>query len=76
MHGLTPGIAGKGIVNPIGQVWRGALMLDLLGFRQAHDAVLAAIAKVLDRQSDAPRTPDAGGTACTKDVGLAIAEAI
>ena len=73
IHGSAPDIAGKGIANPIGQVWSGALMLDFLGYREAHDAVLAAIEKVLDPQSGAPRTPDLGGTASTKDVGLAVA---
>ena len=52
------------------------MMLDFLGHRQAHDAVLAAIEKVLDPQSGAPRTPDIGGTARTQDVGRAIAEAL
>ena len=73
IHGSAPDIAGKGVANPIGQIWSGALMLDFLGYREAHDAVLAAIEKVLDPQSDAPRTPDLGGTASTKDVGLAVA---
>jgi tartrate dehydrogenase/decarboxylase/D-malate dehydrogenase len=76
VHGSAPDIAGKGIANPIGQIWCGAMMLDFLGHRQAHDAVLAAIEKVLDPQSGAPRTPDLGGTGCTKDVGLAIASAL
>lgn len=51
-------------------------MLYFLGFRQAHDAVLTAIEKVLDPQSDAPRTLDLGCTASTKDAGLAIVGAI
>lgn len=76
VHGSAPDIAGKDIANPIGQIWSGALMLDFLGYRQAHDAVLAAIEKVLDPQSGAPRTSDFGGTASTKDLGLAIAGAI
>lgn len=76
VHGSAPDIAGKGIANPIGQIWCGAMMLDFLGYRQAHDAVLAAIEKVLDPQSGAPRTPDMGGAASTKDVGLAIEAAL
>jgi tartrate dehydrogenase/decarboxylase/D-malate dehydrogenase len=28
VHGSAPDIAGKGIANPIGQIWSGALMLD------------------------------------------------
>ena len=52
------------------------MMLDFLGHKNAHDAVLAAIEKVLAPRSGAPRTPDMGGTARTKDVGLAIAGAL
>lgn len=76
VHGSAPDIAGQGIANPIGQIWSGALMLKFLGFPQAHDAVMNAIEKVLDPASGAPRTPDLGGTASTKDVGLAIAGAL
>ena len=28
VHGSAPDIAGKGIANPIGQIWSGAMMLD------------------------------------------------
>ena len=76
VHGSAPDIAGQGIANPIGQIWSGALMLDFLGYPQAHDAVMKAIERVLDPASGAPRTPDLGGTANTKDVGLAIAAAL
>jgi tartrate dehydrogenase/decarboxylase/D-malate dehydrogenase len=76
VHGSAPDIAGKGIANPIGQIWCGALMLDFLGYRKAHDAVLAAIEEVLAPKSGAPRTPDLGGTANTQDVGAAIAGVI
>ena len=48
MHGSAPDIAGRGIANPIGQIWSGALMLDFLGHRDAHDAIIAAIETVLD----------------------------
>jgi len=42
----------------------------------AHDAVLAAIEKVLEPKSGAPRTRDIGGTAGTSDLGRAIAAAV
>ena len=75
VHGSAPDIAGKGVANPIGQVWSGAMMLDFLGHRDAHDAIVRAIEAVLaDRH--APRTPDLGGTASTADLGRALAEAI
>jgi len=76
VHGSAPDIAGQGIANPIGQIWCGAMMLDFLGYRAAHDAVLAAIEAVLQPGSGAPRTPDLGGKCGTQDVGKAIAEAL
>jgi tartrate dehydrogenase/decarboxylase/D-malate dehydrogenase len=76
VHGSAPDIAGKGIANPIGQIWCGAMMLDFLGHRAAHDAVLRAIEAVLEPGSGAPRTPDLGGQARTGDVGRAIASAL
>jgi len=76
VHGSAPDIAGKGIANPIGQIWCGAMMLEFLGHKEAHDAILAAIEKVLAPGSDAPRTPDIGGTARTGDLGKAIALAL
>ena len=76
VHGSAPDIAGRGVANPIGQIWSGALMLDFLGRRDAHDAIVAAIERVLGAGPDAPRTPDLGGTATTADVGLAVAQAV
>ncbi len=76
VHGSAPDIAGRQIANPIGQIWSAALMLDFLGHRAAHDAIVAAIEKVLDPASGAPRTPDLGGSATTADVGRAVAQAL
>ena len=76
VHGSAPDIAGKGIANPIGQIWCGAMMLEFLGHKDAHDAILSAIEKVLAPKSGAPRTRDIGGTASTTDLGLAIAQAL
>jgi len=72
VHGSAPDIAGQGIANPIGQIWSGAMMLEFLGYKQAHDAILTAIEKVLHPSSGAPRTADIGGSAKTVDVGRAI----
>jgi tartrate dehydrogenase/decarboxylase/D-malate dehydrogenase len=76
VHGSAPDIAGKNIANPIGQIWTGAMMLEFLGHKDAHDAVLAAIEKVLHPQSGAARTPDIGGRAGTSDLGREIAAAL
>jgi tartrate dehydrogenase/decarboxylase/D-malate dehydrogenase len=70
IHGSAPDIAGKGIANPIGAIWAGALMLDHLGARAGHDAIVAAIERVMG--GSGPRTPDLGGRAGTRDVAQAI----
>ena len=76
VHGSAPDISGKGIANPIGQIWSGALMLDFLGHPDAHDAVIAAIETVLDPAAGAPKTRDLGGRASTADLGKAVADAL
>jgi len=70
VHGSAPDIAGKGIANPVGQIWSGALMLEHLGERDAADAVMGAVARVFAESG--PRTPDLGGTATTEEVTTAI----
>src|SRR4029077_19346331 len=39
VHGSAPDIAGKGIANPIGQIWSGAMMLEHLGETKAAAAI-------------------------------------
>ncbi len=74
VHGSAPDIAGKGIANPIGQIWSGAMMLDRLGYGDAAAAVVAAIEKVLRMRT--AMTPDMGGTANTQALGKAIEAAL
>jgi tartrate dehydrogenase/decarboxylase/D-malate dehydrogenase len=74
VHGSAPDIAGKGIANPIGQIWSGAMMLDHLGHPEAARAVERAIETVLEDPH--LRTPDMGGKATTEDLGKAIADAL
>ena len=74
VHGSAPDIAGRGIANPIGQIWSGAMMLDHLGESAAAAAVERAIADVL--AEGGTRTPDLGGNAGTKDLGHAVTSAI
>jgi len=74
IHGSAPDIAGKGIANPIGAIWAGALMLDHLGHRDLHDRVLSAIERVV--ASGKIRTPDLGGTAKTSQMADAIVSEI
>jgi tartrate dehydrogenase/decarboxylase/D-malate dehydrogenase len=70
VHGSAPDIYGRNIANPVAMIWSAALMLDFLGHRDAHDAVLRAIEQVL---AQGPRTRDLGGMASTMEMGQAIA---
>ena len=70
VHGSAPDIAGKGIANPVAQIWSGAMMLQHLGEPRAALAVEKAFEAVLARPD--VRTPDLGGTASTSDLGCAI----
>jgi tartrate dehydrogenase/decarboxylase/D-malate dehydrogenase len=74
VHGSAPDIAGKGIANPIGQIWSGAMMLRHLGVPEAADAVENAIAETLAEAK--VRTPDIGGKATTESLGAAIASRV
>lgn len=74
VHGSAIDIAGKGIANPVGQIWAGAMMLDHLGHPEAADAIVKAIETVLERPD--LRTRDMGGSADTATCGGAIAEAV
>jgi tartrate dehydrogenase/decarboxylase/D-malate dehydrogenase len=74
VHGSAPDIAGKGVANPIGQVWSGAMMLRHLGLPDAANSIENAIAEVLAEGN--VRTPDVGGAASTKELGAAIASRV
>jgi len=71
VHGSAPDIAGKGIANPVAQIWSGAMMLEHLGEKPAAQAIEQAIFRVIARRD--PLTPDIGGKAKTQDMGEAIA---
>ncbi|MBX3604905.1 MAG: tartrate dehydrogenase [Piscinibacter sp.] len=73
VHGSAPDITGQKIANPIAMIWSAAMMLDFLGERAAHDAIVKAIERIL---VDGPRTRDLGGEADTAAVGAAIAAAL
>jgi len=74
VHGSAPDIAGKGIANPIGQIWSAAMMLDHLGEPEAARKIEAAIEMTLHEPR--LRTGDLKGTANTVSAGKAITEAI
>ena len=70
VHGSAPDIAGRGIANPVGQIWAGAMMLEHLGEGEAALMVMSAITATL---GGGELTADLGGTASTSDLGGAIA---
>jgi tartrate dehydrogenase/decarboxylase/D-malate dehydrogenase len=73
VHGSAPDIVGKGIANPLGQVWSGAMMLEHLGQPAAADLVVKAMSSVL---ASGIKTPDLGGRASTRQVTAAVAQEI
>jgi tartrate dehydrogenase/decarboxylase/D-malate dehydrogenase len=74
VHGSAPDIAGKGIANPVAQIWSGAMMLEHFGETPAARAIETAFEAVI-ANSDL-HTPDLGGKATTREVGEAVAKQI
>jgi tartrate dehydrogenase/decarboxylase/D-malate dehydrogenase len=74
VHGSAPDIAGKGVANPVGQIWAGAMMLEHLGETKAANGIVAAIERVLSEPK--LRTGDLGGSANTEQCATAIADAL
>jgi tartrate dehydrogenase/decarboxylase / D-malate dehydrogenase len=70
VHGSAPDIAGKGIANPIGQIWSGAMMLGHLGHYEAAAAIEHAI-ETLFAKTDI-RTRDMGGKATCREMADAV----
>ena len=70
VHGSAPDIAGQGIANPIGTIWAGAMMLEHLGERAAHDTVMRAVEGVLRGGENLTR--DMGGKASTRELTDAL----
>jgi tartrate dehydrogenase/decarboxylase / D-malate dehydrogenase len=70
VHGSAPDIAGRGIANPIGQIWSGAMMLNHLGESDASNTIINSIEKTLLFKEN--RTIDLKGNSdtvkCTKAV--------
>ena len=74
VHGSAPDIAGRGLANPLGQVWAGAMMLEHLGHQEAANAVMSAVEHVLADVGVC--TPDLGGVATTDEVGAELRKAL
>ena len=71
VHGSAPDIVGKGIANPIGQIWTAKMMLDHFGETEIGDLLLEAIETVMQ---SGIKTGDIGGTSTTTEVTDAIIE--
>ena len=67
IHGSAPDIAGKGIANPIAQVWSVSMMMEHLEQPELGRLILDAIEEVLVEGK--VLTPDLGGKASTREVG-------
>ncbi|MGM8216305.1 tartrate dehydrogenase [Bacillaceae bacterium W0354] len=65
VHGSAPDIYGKGIANPIGQIWTGKMMLDHVGETELGDQLLQIIEDVLEAGY---KTPDIGGHSSSREV--------
>jgi tartrate dehydrogenase/decarboxylase / D-malate dehydrogenase len=74
VHGSAPDIAGKGIANPVAQIWTGAMLLEHLGHAAAAHAVVKAVETVVADGRTVTR--DLGGKASTREVGEALASLI
>ena len=74
VHGSAPDITGKGIANPIGQIWSGAMMLDYLGEKEAANRIVSSIEKTLSIQEN--RTKDLKGSSSTKECAQRVLENI
>lgn len=73
IHGSAPDIAGKGLANPVGQIWSGAMMLEHLGHGEAAHHLQEAFEAVL---RSGVRTRDIGGTASTTGFAAAVVSMI
>ena len=70
VHGSAPDIAGKGIANPIGQIWSGAMMLEHLGEIEAAKTIVKSIEKTLLIKQN--RTKDLQGNSDTTQCAQAV----
>lgn len=69
VHGTAPDIAGKGIVNPVGAILSGAMMVRHLGAPDMADAIEGAVESAIRAREC---TRDIGGELSTSQAGDAI----
>ncbi|AEF41453.1 tartrate dehydrogenase [Hoyosella subflava] len=73
VHGSAPDIAGKGLANPVGQIWSGAMMLEHLGHIEAATHLQSAFESAL---RDGLGTRDVGGPSSTAEFTSGVLSAI
>lgn len=81
IHGSAPKYAGKNVVNPIGQILAGKMMLEWLGEKHDDDKARSAAQKIESAVASVVAegktvTNDIGGKSKTSEVGDAIAKKI
>jgi 3-isopropylmalate dehydrogenase len=69
VHGSAPPLAGKGVANPIGSILTCSMMLEYLGFKEASEAIEAAVREAI---AEDQTTRDLGGTLSTRQASEAI----
>ncbi|MEM6844803.1 MAG: tartrate dehydrogenase [Bacteroidota bacterium] len=71
IHGSAPDIAGRGIANPVGSIWSGAVMLEHLGEAEAAQDIVKGIEATTQKGIV---TVDLGGTAKTAEIADSVIE--
>ncbi|MBW4708969.1 isocitrate/isopropylmalate dehydrogenase family protein [Roseobacter sp. YSTF-M11] len=80
-HGSAPDIAGQGVANPLAMILSGAMMLEWLGLRHDHAALVADGTHLREAAegviaSGEVLTGDLGGTATTQEAAAAVTAAL
>lgn len=79
-HGTAPDLAGREVANPVATILSAAMLLDWLAGRHEDPAAARAAQAVRDAvelvTSQGTATPEAGGSATTREVASAVAEAV
>jgi len=74
VHGSAPQIAGQNLANPLAMILSGVEMLKYLGMATEAKRVEAAVTAVLAQKESL--TPDLGGRSGTREMALAIVQAM
>jgi len=69
VHGSAPNLAGQGVVNPLGAILSGAMMVEHLGSAEAAKRIESAVVAAIKAGEV---TRDLGGTLSTAEAGDAV----